>query len=183
MERKNGGLSAMAMTAVLAAVLAVVSPVALPIGPIPISLCTLIIFLAVYVLGWRRGTTAVLIYVLMGAVGMPVFSGFSGGLGKILGPTGGYIMGYPVLALVAGVAVERFPNQRLLQLLGMILGTAALYALGTAWFCFQSETPLAGALSACVFPFLPGDAVKMAVACGLGPALRERLKEAGLLPE
>ena len=116
----------MAMTAVMAAVLAVIAPFALPIGPVPISLCTLVIYFAVYVLGWRRGTMAVVVYVLLGAVGLPVFSNFAGGLGKLAGPTGGYIIGYIPLALIAGWFVQRFPRSRAMQLLGMVLATAVL---------------------------------------------------------
>lgn len=172
----------LAMTAMLAAVLAVASPFTIPIGPIPISLCTLVIYLAVYVLGWKRGMSATLVYILLGAAGMPVFSNFGSGLGQILGPTGGYIIGYLPLTLIAGLLVERYPRGRGLQLLGLVLGTAVLYLIGTAWFCVVMDSTVAAALAACVFPFLPGDLVKMAVAMGVGPMLRNRLEKAGLFP-
>ena len=80
------------MTAVMAAVMAVVAPFSIQIGPIPLSLCTFVIYLNSYLLGWKRGTAATLVYILLGAVGMPVFSSFSSGLGAVLGPTGGYIV-------------------------------------------------------------------------------------------
>ena len=96
----------LAMTAVMAAVLSVVSPFSISIGPIPLSLCTLIIYMNAYILGWKRGTVATLVYVLLGAVGMPVFNGFSAGLGVVAGPTGGYIVGYVPLALICGLAVS-----------------------------------------------------------------------------
>ena len=172
----------MAMTAVMAAVLAVIAPFALPIGPVPISLCTLAIYFAVYVLGWRRGTMAVVVYVLLGAVGLPVFSNFAGGLGKLAGPTGGYIIGYIPLALIAGWFVHRFPRSRAMQLLGMVLATAVLYALGTAWICVQAGYEVAAALGVCVFPFVPGDLVKIAAALAVGPVLQSRLAQAKLSP-
>lgn len=172
----------MAMTAVMAAVLAVIAPFALPIGPVPISLCTLAIYFAVYVLGWRRGTMAVVVYVLLGAVGLPVFSNFAGGLGKLAGPTGGYIIGYIPLALIAGWFVQRFPRSRAMQLLGMVLATAVLYALGTAWICVQAGYEVAAALGVCVFPFVPGDLVKIAAALAVGPVLQNRLAQAKLSP-
>ena len=172
----------MAMTAVMAAVLAVIAPFALPIGPVPISLCTLVIYFAVYVLGWRRGTMAVVVYVLLGAVGLPVFSNFAGGLGKLAGPTGGYIIGYIPLALIAGWFVQRFPRSRAMQLLGMVLATAVLYALGTAWICVQAGYEVAAALGVCVFPFVPGDLVKIAAALAVGPVLQNRLAQAKLSP-
>lgn len=172
----------MAMTAVMAAVLAVIAPFALPIGPVPISLCTLAIYFAVYVLGWRRGTMAVVVYVLLGAVGLPVFSNFAGGLGKLAGPTGGYIIGYIPQALIAGWFVQRFPRSRAMQLLGMVLATAVLYALGTAWICVQAGYEVAAALGVCVFPFVPGDLVKIAAALAVGPVLQSRLAQAKLSP-
>lgn len=170
------------MTAVMAAVLAVISPVVLPIGPVPISLCTLAIWVTVYVLGWRRGTVAVLVYVLLGAAGMPVLAGFTGGLGRLLGPTGGYILGYLPLAAISGLFVERWRDNRLLHLIGMVLGSGVLYVLGTAWYCVQAETTLMGALVVCVLPVLPGDLMKLASALAIGPVIRRRLEKAGLCP-
>lgn len=178
--KRNAPIYSMAMVAVMAAVLSVVSPFALPIGPVPISLATLAVLLTVYVLGWKMGTLAVLVYILLGAAGMPVFSGFAGGLGKLTGPTGGYILGYLPMVVVAGLFVERFPKNRAMQLVGMVLATAVLYALGTAWFCFAMDSALAPALAACVFPFLPGDLAKILVSLGVGPLLRSRLDQAGL---
>ena len=98
----------------------------------------------------------------------------------VAGPTGGYIVGYIPLVIIAGILVERYDN-RIVQLLGMILGTAVLYALGTAWFCVQSGTPLGEAMGMCVIPFIPGDLIKMVIALVLGPVIRDRLKKAGLL--
>lgn len=179
--KRNTPIAAMAAIAVMAAVLAVVSPFALSIGPVPISLATLVVYLTVYVLGWKKGTVAVLVYILLGAAGMPVFSGFAGGLGKLMGPTGGYILGYLPLALVAGLFVDRFSKNRLMQFGGMVLATAVLYALGTAWFCFAMDSALAPALASCVIPFLPGDLVKILISLGAGPMLRERLERAALV--
>lgn len=173
---------ALAMTAMMTAVIAVVAPFAVPIGPIPITLCTLVLYLAGYVLGGQRAAVATLVYVLLGAAGVPVFNGFSGGLGIVAGPTGGYIVGFIPLALLSGLVVERFPHKRWLQLLGMIGATAVLYSLGTAWYCVQAGKALGVALGACVFPFIPGDLGKMAVAVVLGPVLRQRLIQAGLYP-
>ena len=172
----------LAMTAVMAAVLSVVSPFSISIGPIPLSLCTLVIYLNAYILGWKRGTVATLVYVLLGAVGMPVFNGFSAGLGVVAGPTG-YIVGYVPLALICGLAVSAAPKNRVVQFIGMILGTAVLYTLGTAWYCFQSGNPLGVAMGYCVIPFLPGDFIKMVVAAGVGPMIRTSLEKAGLYPQ
>lgn len=174
---KSRGLT---LTALAAAVLCVVSPWTLSLGPIPLSLCTLFLYLLPYVTGWKHSCTAVLIYVLLGCAGLPVFSAFTGGLGVLAGPTGGYILGYLVLTLIFTQALRLFPHRKTGQLVGMILGTAGLYALGTAWYCVQSGAAPATALLLCVVPFLPGDTLKMAFALTFGPTLRRRLKKAGL---
>ena len=169
----------MVMTAMMAAVICVLGPLAIPIGPVPIAITNLAIYLSGYMLGWKRATLSCVVYVLIGMVGMPVFSGYSGGLGKLAGPTGGYIIGYIFMALVSGLVVSRF-EQRGIQLLGMAAGTVTCYVLGTAWFCVQAGYAVGAALSLCVFPFIPGDIAKMVVALYAGPKMRTRLIQANL---
>lgn len=184
METRTGSsVYSQTMTGVMAALIAAVSPFAITIGPIPLSFCTLMLYLTPYVLGWRRSAGATLIFILLGVVGMPVFTGFQGGIGKVLGPTGGYIAGYIPLAILTGLAIQFFPKNRGLQFLGMVAATVVLYALGTVWFCVQSQSDLQKALGLCVLPFIPGDLIKMVVAMILGPELRKRLEKAGIHPE
>ena len=171
------------MTAMMAAVIAAVSPFAVPIGPISLSLCTLLLYTTPYILGWKRGAVATLVFILLGVAGVPVFTGFQGGIAKVLGPTGGYIAGYIPLVIVTGLAIRRFPQNRVFQFLGMIAATAVLYTLGTAWFCVQSGSDLPRAIALCVVPFIPGDLIKMVIAMFAGPELRERLVRAGVHPE
>ena len=168
---------ALTLTALMAAVLAVLSPLSLPVGPIPLTPATLVIYLSVYLLGWKWGTASVLVYLLLGAAGLPVFSGFAGGLGRLAGPTGGYLAGYLPLAALSGLGVEH-SGRRWVHLLAMAGGTAALYALGTAWYCLQAGVPAAEALAKCVWIFLPGDGLKMAAALAVGPLLQRRLAQA-----
>ena len=178
---RRGKTYRMAMTALMAAVTCVIAPMAIPIGPVPISFTNLAIYLSLYLLGWKWGSVSYLVYVLIGAVGVPVFSGFTGGRGKLAGATGGYIVGFLPMAVIAGLVIDRYQN-RGIQMAGMLVGTAVCYAFGTVWFCFvMDSTPLA-ALSLCVFPFIPGDLVKMAVAMTAGPLIRRRLVQAGLYP-
>lgn len=172
------------MTAVMAAVIAVVSPFSIPAwGEVSFTLCTFVLYLAPYVLGWRGAATATLVYILLGMVGMPVFSGFRGGLGVLAGPTGGYVLGYIPMVVVAGLVIRAFPKSRAAHLGGMVLATALLYALGTAMFCAMMGAALEYALAVCVLPFIPLDLGKMAIATGLGPVLRDRLAKAGIYPE
>ena len=155
----------MSVTALMAAVTCILAPMSIPIGPVPISLTNLAIYLSLYLLGWKWGTVSYLVYVVIGAVGVPVFSGFTGGLGKLAGPTGGYIVGFVPMAVLAGLVIDRYRR---------------CYAFGTAWFCFVMDSTPMAALSLCVIPFIPGDLVKMALAMWVGPLIRGRLAKAGL---
>ena len=163
------------MTAVMTAATCVLAPWSLPVGPVPVTLTTLVIYLSLYLLGWKMGTINLAIYILIGMAGLPVFSGFSGGLGKLAGPTGGYILGYIPLAIIAGAAVERF-HSRILHFLFIAAGTAACYALGTVWFCLVMGSGVPEALGVCVLPFIPGDVAKSLVAVIAGPILKTRIR-------
>ena len=155
------------LIAVMAALICVAGPLSIAVGPIPISLCSFAVYLAGTVLGWKRGSLAVLIYLLIGLTGVPVFSGFSGGVQKLAGVTGGYLVGYIPCAMIAGLAVrdgQTRPEKPWLLPAALSAGTAVLYVIGTAWFMIQTKNPLGGALSMCVLPFLPGDAAKIVAA-------------------
>ena len=146
----------------------------IPIGPVPISLTNFAIYLSLYLLDWKKGTISYILYLLLGLVGLPVFSGFTGGIGKLAGPTGGYIIGFIPMAIIAGIVIDKF-SQRWIQILGMIVGTAICYAFGTAWFCIQAGYTVSAALAVCVIPFIPADLIKMVIAMIIGPEIRKRL--------
>lgn len=166
---------ALTVTALMTAVTCILAPLSVPIGPVPISLTNFVIYLALYLLDWKSETLSYLVYLLLGLAGLPVFSGFTGGIGKLAGPTGGYIIGFIPMAVIAGILIDRF-NQRWIQLAGMIVGTAICYAFGTVWFCFQSGYTVSAALAVCVIPFIPADLFKMVIAMIFGPMIRGRLK-------
>lgn len=147
----------------MTAMLCALGPIAIPLGPVPLSLATLAVYLAGALLGAKRGMLAVGMYLLLGALGMPVFSGFSAGVQKIAGPTGGYLLGYMLCAAIVGVAAENGAAGWQLAA-AMAVGTVLCYGLGTVWFMAQTGTGFAGAALVCVIPFLPGDAVKIAAA-------------------
>lgn len=171
---------AITMTAIMTAVICVLAPMSIPIGPVPISFTNLAIYLSLYLLGWKKGTVSYVVYILIGMMGLPVFSGFSGGLGKLVGPTGGYIVGFIPMAVMAGLVIEK-SGHRMIQFAGMMVGTAVCYIFGTAWFCVVMDTSVAAALGMCVFPFIPGDIAKMLIAVTAGPMMKKRLMQAGLL--
>ena len=180
--KKGGALSIqqMAIIGVMTAVTCVLSPFSLPIGPVPISLATLAIYFSVYVIGMKKGLISCLIYLLLGLVGVPVFSGFGSGPAKLFGPTGGYLIGYFFIVLIAGIFIDRYTDKIYLCLLGMVLGTAVLYLLGTAWLAYQAHMTFHAALAAGVIPFIPGDIAKMLIAALAGPQIRKQLVRAGL---
>ena len=97
----------MTVTALMTAVTCILAPLSIPIGPVPISFTNLAIYLSLYLLGWKRGTISYLVYLLIGLVGVPVFSGFTGGIGKLAGPTGGYIIGFIAMAVIAGLVIDK----------------------------------------------------------------------------
>ncbi|MBO5564958.1 MAG: biotin transporter BioY [Lachnospiraceae bacterium] len=166
-----------------AAITCVLAPIAIPMpGGVPISLATFSVMLAGCLLGPKWGTLSQTIYVLLGAVGLPVFSGMRGGMGVIAGMTGGYIVAYILLAFISGFVYFRFGKKEqgrtqraLILVIGMILGTLALYAFGTAWFMKVTGMDLKASLAACVLPFLPGDAIKIAAVTILIPVLERAL--------
>lgn len=169
------------VTALMAAVLCVLGPMSVPIGPIPISLTNLVICFAVWLLGMRYATLSVLVYLLLGAAGLPIFSGYSGGLTKLVGPTGGYLIGFLLMAAIGGWALDKSKAHPFWTGLGLVLGIAVSYLFGTAWFILQMQCDLGYALTVCVWPFVPFDLGKVILSCAVGHLLRSRLEKAGLL--
>jgi biotin transport system substrate-specific component len=167
--------------AVLAAIICVFSPWAVPIGAVPVSLATFAVYFTAAVSGWKRGVISVLLFLLIGGLGVPVFSGFQGGFHRLIGPTGGYLIGYMPCAFITGLLADKYEKSRWIYPLGMIAGTVALYILGTAWFVYVSGTPLVTALYICVLPFLVGDALKIVVASAAAAAVRPILGKHSLL--
>lgn len=173
----------MVLIGLMTAVICILAPfsLVLPFSPVPVSLSTLVISLAVMVLGMKNGFISVLLYVLLGLAGLPVFSGFTGGAGKLLGPTGGYILGYLFLALICGFFVDKWSGKSFPCFVGMILGVLVCYGFGTLWLAYQAGISLSAAFVSAVLPFLPADLIKIVIALWGGKELRKRLVKAGLL--
>ncbi len=168
----------MALIGVMTAVTCILGPIAipLPISPVPISFTNLAIYLTVYVLGMKAGTISYLVYLLVGFAGLPVFSGFTGGVGKLAGPTGGYLVGFIFMAIIAGWAIEHFQGKYMFHVLGMVIGTMVCYVFGTVWLSGQLGISFTAGLGAGVIPYLPGDAAKIILAVLVGPKLRKEIR-------
>lgn len=174
--KRGGRTRAMVLCALFAALTAVGSQLAIPIQPIPINMAMLFVFLAGGLLGAKRAAVSMLVYVAIGAIGVPVFAGFRGGPQVLVGPTGGYILGYLVAAFVTGFAVDKWGEKLWVIAGAMVVGLALCYTFGTLWYLILTGKGLVPALMGCVVPFLPGDAAKIIVATLLTKALRRYLR-------
>lgn len=169
------------MVALFAALIAVCAWITVP-GAIPFTLQTMGVFLAVGLLGGKRGTAAVLVYILLGAVGMPVFSGFSGGIGRLMGVTGGYIIGFLVSALAMWGMEALFGSRKWVLPVSMLVGLALCYLFGTLWFLvlYTSKTgPITfwAVMLKCVIPFILPDLAKIGIALLLSVKLKRFLRK------
>ncbi len=168
-------------TALMTVIIAICAWITIPAGPVPFTLQTFGVFAALGLLGGAWGTVAVLVYLLLGAVGVPVFSGMSGGIGVLLGPTGGYLIGFIFTALVYWLITKAAGHGAWSEIAGMVAGLLVCYAFGTAWFIFvysaaNGSVTLAAALGWCVIPFILPDLVKIGCAFALTKAVRKAVK-------
>jgi biotin transport system substrate-specific component len=158
--------------ALFAALTAVGAYLAIPIGPVPIVLQNLFAYLAGLLLGRRWALAAIGIYLLAGAVGLPVFAGGQAGVARFVGPTGGYLVGYLPAVYLIGFISDRSEPKALWDVAAMVCGTLMLYACGMTWLKLLTGMSWAKTLTVGAFPFLPGDALKIAVAVPIAKALR-----------
>jgi biotin transport system substrate-specific component len=177
---RSKGTQRLTLSALLCALCAVLSQIQIPLPPVPISLSLLAVHLCGALLGSRWGAAAVGCYVALGAVGVPVYAGFSGGVSVLFGPTGGFLFGYILCAWISGRLTARLGFSRRGLLIAMAAGTLSCYTLGTAWFMLVTGSGLSASLTACVFPFIPGDVLKAVLAAALCLRLQKPLRGAGL---
>ena len=180
MQTKKMKTLDMVYIALFACLMAICSWISIP-GEVPFTLQTMGVFLAIGLLGGKRGTLAVLVYILMGVIGLPVFSGFSGGMGKLVGVTGGYIVGFLASALVMWAMEALLGKKKWSLALSMVIGLLVCYAFGTAWFMVlytnsKGAITLGAVLGMCVIPYIIPDVIKIAVALLLTNILKRFVK-------
>lgn len=176
----RGKTADMAYIAICVVIIAVCSWISIP-TMVPFTLQTFGVFLAVGLLGGKRGSLAVLVYLLLGAIGIPVFAGFTGGIGIILGSTGGYIVGFLFSALVMWAMESLLGKKRWVLALSMLLGLLVCYVCGTIWFMlvYANNSGAIGvwtALTWCVFPYIIPDILKILLALNLSKRLTKIIK-------
>ena len=157
------------LTAMFTAIITICAWISIPIGPISFTMHTFAVFCAVCILGGRNSFFSVLTYLLLGAVGLPVFAGFKGGIGVLVNTTGGYLLGFLLIPLTYLVAEKIFGKSLAVRIISLIIGLAVCYAFGTAWFMFVythnvGAVTIGKAMKWCVTPFVPFDLIKLALA-------------------
>ena len=162
---------------IFAALMAICSWITIPMA-VPFTMQTFAVFLACLVLGGRRGTLSVLVFIILGAVGVPVFHGFTGGPGVLLGSTGGYIIGFIGTALVLWGMERWYHGSKARAAAAMLFGLLVCYALGTAWFMVvyaraNGPVSLMTVLGWCVLPFIVPDLIKIGLAMAVAPVIRQ----------
>ena len=166
----------MVLASLMAALTAVGAYIHVPIGPVPIVLSTLFVLLSGLLLGSRWGLASMCLYLLVGAIGIPVFAGGKGGIAHFLGPTGGYLFGYVLASWLTGFIAERSRGILILEILSVLMGSLAIYSLGVPWLKMVTHMSWPKTFMVGMIPFLIGDAVKASVALILARAVRPILK-------
>ncbi len=174
-ENTENSLRAMIHCALMAAFIAVGAFLAVPIGPVPIVLQNLFVLLAGLLLGSRWGVVSVLVYLFAGLCGLPVFAGGGAGPGRFIGPTGGYLIGFVPAAFAVGWITERFGQKKSVQVAALVAGSLLIYVAGVPWLSFVTHMSVGKALVAGMYPFLIGDALKIAAAIAIARTVRPLL--------
>lgn len=163
------------------AVIAIMAQISIPMPlGVPMTMQTFAITLAAIILGAKLSTISSLIYILLGAIGLPVLAGFSGGISKFVGPTGGFLISFPIMAFIIGYAVDHRSAFKGAFVIGLIAGTVVNYIVGIAMFCILTQSSVAVGFTACVLPFIPTAIIKAILAALIGFPIRKRLKVMGL---
>ncbi len=181
LEKKKLNVKDISLIALFAAVMAVCAWLTFPVSPVPVTLQTFGVFLTLLLLGGRNGTFSILIYILLGLAGAPVFSGFKGGPSALLGPTGGYITGFIFIGLIFLLCEKLISDSLTAKTVSLLIGLAVCYVFGTLWFTFvfngEEKVTFYSALSMCVLPFIIPDLLKLIAAVLLSKALKPVLSK------
>ncbi len=160
---------------IFASLTAILTQISIPLPAIPLTMQVFAIALSGLILGKRLGFISIIIYVLLGAIGLPVFAQFSGGIGVILGPTGGFIIAFPIMAFIIGYFSEKYKSTMGIAV-GMLLSLVVSYIIGTLYFCMVAKSDFITGLTLCVLPFVVADIIKLSLATIVGRSVSKRIK-------
>jgi biotin transport system substrate-specific component len=173
-SNKKISTKALVMTGMFTALICVMAQISIPTQPIPFTLAVFAILLTGALLPTRYAFLSVLTYLLLGAFGVPVFAGFMGGLGRLMGPTGGYLMAYPIMSFITALFYQWFKKYKVLALVaGMVVSLLLCYLIGTLWFSLISGNDFYKSLTLCVFPFVLFDTLKIVLATSVSIVIRK----------
>ena len=172
-------LRMLVFASLLAALMTAGAYISIPVGPVPIVLQNMFVFLAGLLLGSRWGLASVGVYLLAGACGLPVFAGGMGGIGRIVGPTGGYLIGYLPAVFIVGYISEQGAVRISMDIIAMICGTFVLYACGATWLKILTGMTWSKTLAVGMLPFLIGDGLKIVAAAAIARAIRPIIRVTG----
>lgn len=176
MKLKRGMAADIALMSLMTALIVVASWISIPFGIVPVTFQTFVIYVASALLGAKKAAVSVFVYLLLGVAGLPVFSGFRGGIGALFGATGGYVFGFVFVALIAGLIIGHFGKKIHVMCIAFFSGTLACYFVGTLWYVFvyMKGTGAAGVIASCVLPFVVPDMLKTVAAAFVSKAVAER---------
>lgn len=164
--------------AIMAAITAVLAQISIPMPMmVPMTMQTFAVTLAGVILGSKKGAVSQIVYVLLGAVGVPVFANFNGGVQALVGPTGGFLLSFPIMAFLIGLGVEMKDKKGMFTLF-LVLGTLSNYAIGVVMYCAITQSSVMTGITACVLPFIPTAVIKAVLAAILGLQIRKQLVRA-----
>lgn len=176
MEKSKFSTKDLCMIGLWTAVIVVMAQISIPLpSGVPVTMQTFAIALAAVVLGAKKGGLATLIYVLLGAIGIPVFAGFSGGFASVVGPTGGFILSFPIIAFIIGLGADHKKSSTPFFIGMLVVSILVNYVMGIIGFCLVTKGSVMTAISACILPFIVPDVAKIAVASMVGLQIKQRL--------
>ncbi|OPJ64432.1 biotin transporter BioY [Clostridium oryzae] len=178
MKISTKDLTLCGLFAAITCVLAQIS-IQLPFSPVPFTLQVMAVYLAGVILGGKRGFISQLVYVALGAIGVPVFANFTGGASIILGPTGGFVIAFPFMALIAGYSTNKYKS-KIYIVIAMIIALLFCYIFGAVWLSVIGKMSFTSALKVAVLPFILFDAVKIVIVAIIGLNVRTRIVVGGL---
>lgn len=174
--QRNSNILDLCLISLMTAVMAITAQIAIPLPlGVPITLQTFAVTLAGIILGHKKGALSALIYIFIGAIGIPVFSNFTGGYQCLIGPTGGFIISFPIMAYIVGLGITYNSRFKGALVTSIILGNVINLLCGTLWFSFLSKTSLLASFTTCVVPFLPTTLIKIVLSWIAGLNIRKRL--------
>ncbi len=176
MKKGKSAATDIALISLMTALTVVSSWVSVPFGAVPVTLQTFVIYVSAALLGTKKSAVSVLVYLLLGCVGLPVFSGFRGGFGVLLGATGGYAAGFVFISLIAGFIISKFGRKIYVLIIAFLVGTLVCYLVGTLWYVFVylDGKGAESVLATCVLPFIVPDILKITAAAFVSKAVAER---------